>query len=179
MPSNSSRRECTPFFKPEVYCALQKGIISVPRNGIQLPPLSYRCRANSVSPQRLSFLKAGADVRSNSLALQVHWPSVAAPAQARHSGRAGVPRLCAMWHKVTEPLSLGCSRRPWTLQARIHFSLLCGNSFPTAQQVHKFYYGVQPTAITQTQLRFTVYLGSCIKIISLITLHALQFHSSR
>lgn len=68
----------------QTWSALQRGIIAVPRNGIQLPPLTYWYRANFVSPQRLSFLKVGADVKSSFLAIWVLWPSVAHPAQSQH-----------------------------------------------------------------------------------------------
>lgn len=166
-----------PHFKSEVHCTLRRGINTAPGNGIQLPPLSYWCRVNFVSPQRLSW-------RLEQMSNPTSWLSESSGLvlltlpRASTSGESAVPRLCAVWHKATEPPRFWCSRHLWSLEARIHFSFLCGNSFPTAQQVYKFYYGVQPTAITQTQLQFTVYLGWCIKIMSLITFHALQIHSS-
>lgn len=63
-----------PIFKPEIYWALWRGIITVPGDRNQLPHVSHRCRANFVSLQRLSFLQARADVKappSNLLAVQV------------------------------------------------------------------------------------------------------------
>lgn len=77
---NNPERNGPPFFKPEVNWALWRGIITVSRDRTQLPPLSHRCRANFISPQRLSFLQARADVKappSNFLAAWALWPSAA------------------------------------------------------------------------------------------------------